>query len=108
MGVTAGQPEGHRMDQIHVALNQFSESWFRAAVDVLFQEFSAFAHRLYISKDPLNRQTGQESLEKMNHEIPEIHERGRGRTDLFVSFACFVVNTTCCCLSLSRGYPGLR
>ena len=55
------------MDQIHVALNQFPEGWFRAAADVLFQEFSALAHRLFISKDPPHRQTGQKSLEKVNH-----------------------------------------
>ena len=51
------------MDQIHVALNQFSESWFRAAADVLFQEFSAVCHLLFISKDPLNAEIRQKSLQ---------------------------------------------
>jgi len=54
------------MDQIHVALHQFPEGWFRAAADVLFQEFSVLCHLLFISKDPPNRQTGQISLQAEN------------------------------------------
>jgi hypothetical protein len=55
------------MDQIHVPLNQSAEGWFGPAADVIFQEFSALAHRLFISKDPLKDEIRQRSLRKFNH-----------------------------------------
>ncbi len=52
------QPNGGRIDQLHITRDQFAKSGFRTG-NVSGQQLLAIGHRVFITKDPPGYETGQ-------------------------------------------------
>ena len=58
MCVAIYQPNGGRIDQLHITRDQFAKSGFRTG-NVSGQQLLAIRHRVFITKDPPGDETGQ-------------------------------------------------